>query len=78
MRCMCMYDDTLTQRTTTHIDSGGRVSFASMAAHEEIDDLVDVVLQLEHNDVLLAATRSFHSIFAYFFGHNLLVSPRDP
>ena len=38
--------------------------------HEEIDDLVDVVRLLEHDEVLLAATRSFHSIFVYFFGHN--------
>ena len=28
------------------------------------------VLQLEHDEVLPAATRSFHSIFVYFFGHN--------
>ena len=33
-------------------------------------DLVDVVLLLEHDEVLLAATRSFHSIFVYFFDHN--------
>ena len=33
-------------------------------------DLVDVVLLLEHDEVLLAATRSFHSIFVYFFCHN--------
>ena len=37
---------------------------------EEVDDLVDVVLLLEHDEVLLAATRSFHSIVVFFFGHN--------
>ena len=41
-----------------------------MTVHEEVDDLVDVVLLLEHDEVLLAATRSFHSIFVYFFDHN--------
>ena len=25
---------------------------------------------LEHDEVLLAATRSFQSFFVYFFGHN--------
>ena len=25
---------------------------------------------LEHDEILLAATRSFHTIFVYFFGHN--------
>ena len=45
-------------------------SFASLTVHEELDDLVDVVLLLEHDEVLLAATRSFHSIFVYFFCHN--------
>ena len=43
---------------------------ASTPVHEEVDDLVDVVLLLEHDDVLLAATRSFQSFFVYFFGHN--------
>ena len=38
--------------------------------HEEVDDLVDVVLLLEHEEVLLPTTRSFHSIFVFFFGHN--------
>ena len=42
--------------------------FAS-TVHEEVDDLVDVLL-LEHDEVLLAATRSFHSFFVYFFCHN--------
>ena len=36
--------------------------FASITVHEEVDDLVDVVLLLEHDEVLLSATRSFHSI----------------
>ena len=32
---------------------------------------MDVVLLLdEHDEVLLATTRSFHSIIVYFFGHN--------
>ena len=43
--------------------------FALITVHEEVDDLVDVVLLLEHDEVLLSATRSFHSIFVYFFGH---------
>ena len=47
-----------------------KIPFASITVHEEVDDLVDVVLLLEHDEVLLAATRSFHSIFVYFFGHN--------
>ena len=42
----------------------------SILLHEEVDDLVDVVRLLEHDEVLLSATRSFHSIFEYFFGHN--------
>ena len=46
--------------------------FASVTVHEEIVDLVGVVLLFEHEEVLLAATRSFHSIFVYFFGHNQL------
>ena len=33
---------------------------------EEVDDLVDVVRLLEHDEVLLSATRSFHS-FLYTF-----------
>ena len=45
-------------------------SFASITVHEEVDDLVDVVRLLEHDEVLLSATRSFHSIVVYFFGHN--------
>ena len=40
-----------------------------MTVHEEVD-LVDGVLVLEHDEVLLSATRSFHSIFVYFFGLN--------
>ena len=38
--------------------------------HEEVVDLVDEVLLLERDEVLLAATRSFHLIFVYFFGRN--------
>ena len=38
--------------------------------HEEVVDLVDEVLLLERDEVLLAATRWFHLIFVYFFGHN--------
>ena len=45
-------------------------SFALITVHEEVDDLVVDVLLLEHDEVLLAATRSFHSIFENFFGHN--------
>ena len=41
-----------------------------MTVHEEIDDLVEVVRLLGHDEVLLAATRSYHLIFVYFFGHN--------
>ena len=41
-----------------------------MTVHEEVDDLVDVVRPLEHDEVLLAAIRSFHSIFEDFFGQN--------
>ena len=44
-------------------------SFSS-TVHEEVDDLVDDVLLLEHDEVLLAATRSFHTIFVNFFGHS--------
>ena len=45
-------------------------NFASITVHEEVDDLVDVVLLLENGEILLAATRSFHLFFEYFFGHN--------
>ena len=41
-----------------------------MTVHEEVVDLVDEVLLLERDEVLLAATRSFHFIFENFFGHN--------
>ena len=44
--------------------------FASITVHEEVDDLVDFVLLLEHDEVLLAATRSLHALFVYFFGQN--------
>ena len=37
--------------------------------HEEVDVLVVVVRLLEHDEVLLSATRSFRSIFVYFFVH---------
>ena len=47
-------------------------SFASITVHEEVVDLVDGVLLLKQDEVLLAATRSFHLIFVYFFGHNQL------
>ena len=40
-------------------------SFASINVHEEVDDLVDVVRLLEHDAVLLSATRSFHSVFVH-------------
>ena len=36
----------------------------------KVVDLVDGVLQLERDEVLLAATRSLHLISVYFFGHN--------
>ena len=57
-------------------------SFASTTVHEEVVDLVVEVLQLERSEVLLAATRSFHSMFVYFFGHSqpgirVLESPLD-
>ena len=48
---------------------GMTLSFASTTVHEEVDDLVEGVLLLEHDEVLLAATRSFHLKFVYFFGH---------
>ena len=39
--------------------------------HEEVVDIVGVVRLLdEHDKFLLAATRSFHSTFEYFFCHN--------
>ena len=42
-----------------------------MTVHEEVDDLVEFVRLLdEHHKFLLAATRSFHLIFVYFFRHN--------
>ena len=44
-------------------------SFASITVHEEVVDLVDEVLLLERDEVLLAAARSFHVVFVYFFGH---------
>ena len=37
---------------------------------KEVVDFVDDVLVLERDEVLLAATRSFHVIFVYFFDHN--------
>ena len=49
-----------------HVDP----SVASITVHEEDDDLVDEVLLLERDEVLLAAIRSFHLLFVYFFGHN--------
>ena len=39
--------------------------FVPIFVHEEVVDLVDGVLLLEHDEVLLAATRSFHLIFVY-------------
>ena len=45
-------------------------NFATTTVHEEVVDLVDEILLHEHDEVLLAAARSFHSIFVYFFGHN--------
>ena len=39
-------------------------------SNEEVDDLVVEVLLLERDEVLLAAIRSFHLIFVYFFGRN--------
>ena len=42
-------------------------SFASITVHEQVDDLGDVVRLLEHDEVLLVVTRSFHSTFEYFF-----------
>ena len=45
-------------------------SFASITVHEEVVELVNGVLLLEHDEVLLAATRSFHLIFEYFFCRN--------
>ena len=46
-------------------------SFASITVHEEVVDLVDEVLLLEPDEVLLVATRSFHSIFVYHRGKKL-------
>ena len=45
-------------------------SFVTITVHEEVDDLVDVVLLLEHAVVLLLVTRSCHLTFEYFLGHN--------
>ena len=46
-------------------------SFASITVHEEVVDLLGVVRLLdEHDKFLLFATRSLHSTFEYFFGHN--------
>ena len=44
----------------------------SITVHEEVVDLVEVVhLHGEHDEVLFFfATRSFHSAFEHFFGHN--------
>ena len=53
-------------------------SFASKTVHQEVDDLVDVVLLLEHDEVLLAATRSVHSMFVYFLVYSFCCeSPLD-
>ena len=38
-------------------------SFAPTSVHEELDDLVVEILQLEHDEILLAVTRSYHLIF---------------
>ena len=47
-----------------HVDS----DFVPIIVHEEVVDLVKIVRLLEeHDKFLLFATRSFHSIFAYFF-----------
>ena len=46
-------------------------NFAVTTVHEEVVDLVDVVRLLdEHDKFLLFATRSFPSIFEYFFCRN--------
>ena len=45
------------------------LSFAAIIVLEVVD-LVDKVLLLERDEVLPAATRSFHLIFENFFGHN--------
>ena len=45
--------------------------FVSIILHEEVVDLVEVVRLLdEHDKFLLFETRSFHSIFEYFFCRN--------
>ena len=44
--------------------------------HEKVDDLVDVVRLLEHDEVLLAATRSYHSFLVYFFGYSCFFNIR--
>ena len=45
-------------------------NFALITVHEEVVDLVVEVLLLERNEVLLVATRSFHSIFENFISHS--------
>ena len=62
-------------------------NFASKTVHEDVVDLVGVVLLLdEHDKVLLFVTRSFRSTFEYYFCRNrpgirvfesLLVSQRE-
>ena len=57
--------------------------FVPIIVHEEVVDLVEVVRLLEeHDKFLLFETRSFHSIFEYFFSHNrpgtrVFESPHD-
>ena len=57
-------------------------SLATITVHEENVDLVDVVLLLEHDEILLLLTKLCHSTFEHFFGHNhpgtrLFESPLD-
>ena len=47
-------------------------NFASIIVHEEVDDLVNVVLLLERSEVLLVEIQQFHLIFVNFFCHNQL------
>ena len=55
---------------TSVTERGILVSNVSATFHEKVVDLVEVVLLLgEHDEVLPAATRSFQSIFVYFFGY---------
>ena len=72
--CNCVERTEISSILPFHRDSSHELhedpSFASTTVHEEVDDLVDVVLLLEHDEVLLAATRSFRFIFCYFFDHN--------